>query len=134
MTSPDISLFEDLVGVPFVVGGRSVVTGLDCFGVMLEVHRRLGYSPATPDVWGELPDIDGVLDRYHEWFRELGGSEPLRAGDVLFGPGEAPHIAHVSVAIDGFRGLTTAARTGCIIIPLARARRGQVRAYRRVDA
>ncbi len=39
--------FNDLIGVPFVDGGRSPDTGLDCWGLALEIYRRAGV--ALPD-------------------------------------------------------------------------------------
>ena len=32
----------DLIGVPFVEFGRDIKTGLDCYGLAIEVERRLG--------------------------------------------------------------------------------------------
>jgi cell wall-associated NlpC family hydrolase len=34
--------FQDLIGVPFVDGGRDVSTGLDCWGLVAEIFRRSG--------------------------------------------------------------------------------------------
>lgn len=35
--------YEDLLGVPFGYGGRNLNDGfLDCYGVVLEMHRRAG--------------------------------------------------------------------------------------------
>jgi cell wall-associated NlpC family hydrolase len=33
---------EDMIGKPFKEGGRDLNTGVDCFGVLIECHRRLG--------------------------------------------------------------------------------------------
>ncbi len=33
---------EDLVGVPFVNGGRDIALGLDCWGLVIEVFKRYG--------------------------------------------------------------------------------------------
>lgn len=34
--------YRDLIGVPFVDGGRDASTGLDCWGLALEMFRRQG--------------------------------------------------------------------------------------------
>jgi cell wall-associated NlpC family hydrolase len=33
---------DDLIGVPFRKRGRDVAEGVDCFGLLMEAHRRLG--------------------------------------------------------------------------------------------
>lgn len=39
----------DLIGVRFCDHGRSIATGFDCYGLAIEVSRRLGYT--LPDLW-----------------------------------------------------------------------------------
>lgn len=36
--------FSDLIGVPFLDGGRDPKKGLDCYGLAIEVYRRMGKS------------------------------------------------------------------------------------------
>jgi len=38
----ELSKFRDLVGIPFVDGGRDPKIGLDCWGLCMAVHRKLG--------------------------------------------------------------------------------------------
>jgi cell wall-associated NlpC family hydrolase len=40
--------YSDLMFSPFVDGGRDVLTGLDCWGLLMEVSRRMGH---------EIPDF-----------------------------------------------------------------------------
>ena len=40
--------FGDLIGIPFVRNGRDIKLGLDCWGLLMEVHRRFGNK--VPDV------------------------------------------------------------------------------------
>lgn len=35
-------MYEDIIGLPFVDGGRSADTGFDCWGLAREVYRRYG--------------------------------------------------------------------------------------------
>jgi cell wall-associated NlpC family hydrolase len=35
---------DDLVGIPFLHGGRDLSIGVDCFGLLMECHRRLGQT------------------------------------------------------------------------------------------
>ena len=44
--------YVDLIGIPFLDGGRDYHTGLDCYGLVMEIYRRNGivlpeyYAPA----------------------------------------------------------------------------------------
>lgn len=40
-------MYSDLIGVPFVDGGREKTSGFDCWGLVMEIYRRNGI---------ELPD------------------------------------------------------------------------------
>lgn len=40
---------RDLIGIPFVDGGKNIKTGLDCYGLCQEVSRRYGL---------DLPDFE----------------------------------------------------------------------------
>lgn len=42
---------DDLIGVRFTSHGRSVVEGFDCYGLAIEVSKRLGHK--LPDLWYE---------------------------------------------------------------------------------
>lgn len=36
--------YTDLIGVPFKNRGRDVSTGLDCYGLVMEIFKRYGYN------------------------------------------------------------------------------------------
>lgn len=38
----------DLIGTPFIQGGRDITEAVDCFGLLIECHRRVGI---------EIPDF-----------------------------------------------------------------------------
>lgn len=42
----------DLMRAPYVLGGRSVQTGLDCYGTVQEIARRKGLP--FPDAWRQI--------------------------------------------------------------------------------
>jgi hypothetical protein len=46
--------FSDLIGVPWVAGGRSR-SGADCWGIVIMVRYRAGLE--TPDAWNEMAQI-----------------------------------------------------------------------------
>ena len=35
-------MFDDLIGTPFANNGRNIKTGVDCYGLCMEVFRRYG--------------------------------------------------------------------------------------------
>lgn len=38
----EMAKFRDLIGIPFLDGGRDPKVGLDCWGLCMAVHRKLG--------------------------------------------------------------------------------------------
>lgn len=111
MPTLDPALWQDLVGVPYLPCGRDPGVGLDCFGLVLAVQRRMGHPVPDPvptyegpldgdgrslfllhasDAWeevrpGEEAPGDGVLLR-------LGGSPVPNHAGVLVGPGRILHV------------------------------------------
>ncbi len=57
--------YDDLIGVPFVHGGRSR-DGLDCYGVVLELFKRRGIA---------LPDPFACVAK--EWATQETATDPL---------------------------------------------------------
>jgi len=122
---------DDLVGLPFVVGGRSRA-GMDCLGLVLAGLQRLGFD--WPDPWlsiqgawerGERPISACVPDGW----KEVPVSEPLRRGDVLVTGDRSQHIA---LALGAGWVLHTTATTGSHLAR-ERALRGKLRfLFRRV--
>jgi cell wall-associated NlpC family hydrolase len=49
--------YDDLIGIPFVNHGRDVRTGLDCYGLVMEVYRRCGKK---------LPEFTADYDDCHK--------------------------------------------------------------------
>jgi len=118
MMTRDVAL--ELIGVPYVLGGRDPATGLDCVGVVLAALRMQGIELADP--W------DGVARCFAEgWTSDndcrprgwktilpdpkLGWPVPLRirANDVLVvGAGGVP--THVGIAVDHWYGIHCTSR------------------------
>lgn len=47
---------DDLLGVRFVTHGRSISEGFDCYGLAIEVSRRLGHK--LDDLWYKKSDAE----------------------------------------------------------------------------
>lgn len=65
--------YEDLVGVPFVDGGRTM-NGLDCWGLAMVLLRRQGYD--VPDYPIKATAIDEIAAALKDG-RDSGGYERL---------------------------------------------------------
>lgn len=71
---------QDLIGVPFEKGGRSLVTGVDCFGLLMECQRRLGKpipDHRSPEFHHEI--AAALHDRKADWTQhyERTGADPV---------------------------------------------------------
>lgn len=74
----DVPKWEDLKNCNYQRGGRDPATGLDCFGLVLEIYRRADIVLWPPDF---KPLAGGWI-----WVQVR---EPLRALDVAFFSGDA---------------------------------------------
>ena len=126
--------FDDLIGIPFAYGGRSLA-GLDCWGLVVEVYRRLGI--AVEDV-AEYHDVLATAanpvfetQRTAAW-RQVG--EPFEPHDVLlFSGGCCGAATHCAIWIGDGQVLHTREKTGVIVSPFRLLRSRFLGAYRRAE-
>lgn len=50
--------YTDLIGLSFANRGRDITKGVDCYGLVIEVFRRYGYS--IPEYFADYDDIKEV--------------------------------------------------------------------------
>lgn len=102
---------SDLIGAPFVDGGRDPRMGLDCWGLACEVFRRYGFSLLDYQISCEdASRIDAqVAADLPEWVR-CSGPYPVPALVVMRFNSQLCN--HVGVHIGGGQFLHTAKRTG----------------------
>lgn len=50
--------YRDLIGVPFRNRGRDIKTGLDCYGLVMEIYRRYGIE--LPEYTADFDDLEKV--------------------------------------------------------------------------
>ena len=105
--------WQDLLAVPFKLGGDDPATGLDCYGQARVIAQRAGL--VLPD----LHDGERVQDwlvRYPEACERVFASEGLRVGGLILsdpeGLGFASHVATVVVAGRKAWAITTSERSG----------------------
>ncbi len=76
---PTADGFTDLLGVPWKLGGRSF-TGLDCWGLCLEVGRRAGIELPETDSPGSMDEVPGAFAEgrtdFADHFIRVPGPEP----------------------------------------------------------
>ena len=123
--------FDDLVGIPFLEGGRDPKQGVDCLGIVLLGLKRMGIEADDP--WNALAiewhrgwrPTDLALPI--GWLKATHGS-PFEPGDVLGvadqqakGP-QKDTCQHVALMLPGGLVLQSSARYGSAIFPLARLR------------
>ncbi len=110
---------NDLIGVPFVDGGRDKTTGFDCWGLALEVFRRHGVS--LPDYkigCTESSRIDSKMtDERPLWLRiDNGGGKDIPCPALVvirFNTGVLCN--HVGVYIGAGRFIHTRQKVGANI-------------------
>lgn len=89
---------DDLIGVRYARNGRTKEQGFDCYGLAIEVERRLGYS---------LPDIEKAREEDYDFdeCRKLCLSKvkarqietPEKKGDVVLIKDLAGNLTHIGV-------------------------------------
>lgn len=125
--------YSDLLGTQFVYGGRARARGLDCWGLVIEVYRRLGIGVEDVDAYNAVlaTDANPVFDtqRTAAWHVVV---EPFEPYDVLlFAAGCCGNAAtHCAVYIGNGHMLHAVEKKGVIVTRLARFRKRLMGAYR----
>jgi len=92
---------SDLIGFGFKEGGRSKEEGFDCYGLAIEIYRRLGFK--LPDYfWVE--DLVERDERINEWakqdFIRLENPKPYCIVTFTL---RRPYTTHVGVMLENCR-------------------------------
>lgn len=88
---------SDLIGVPFVEFGRNPKTGLDCYGLVIEVERR--YGKKLNDVVPEKFDREKLQRTLPEI--NVRKTETIEEGSILEFYGKRDNRLHVAVSLGG---------------------------------
>lgn len=106
---------NDLLGVPFVDGGRDM-KGMDCWGLFVEVMRRFGYK--VPDYRISCFDTDGIGGAYD---KEIGDWQRVDVASPGLAVAMAMHeaapdmVQHFGVVLTNRTFMHTMEKTGVII-------------------
>lgn len=97
-------MVDDLIGVKFAKRGRDVTSGLDCWGLVMEVHRR--YGIVMPDLYNGL-----YIGKWEEILEPTNKDVPL----VVLMKIHPILTIHAGVYIGNNRIIHTMESTGVII-------------------
>lgn len=93
---------DDLIGVRFTNHGRSVEEGFDCYGLAIEVSRRLGhnlddlwYKKACPETFTE--NVDEMVSRMSSRTERTDRQE---LGDLILFSDDNGNMVHIGVILE----------------------------------
>ena len=101
---------DDLIGLPFVDGGRDAAVGFDCWGLSTEVFRRYGIE--LPDYKISCEDasrISSQIDEQKPFWKKCEGEIPVPALVVIR---FAVYCDHTGVCIGQGRFIHTRKEVG----------------------
>ena len=111
---------SDLIGIPFVNRGRDTRTGFDCWGLVMEVGRRMGKE--FPDFYVSALDSKqiGVIHNFVEsdWQKVSGPDEGVIVGMRLDRACLPDVTQHFGVCLDKMRFIHTMKNVGVIVTRL----------------
>ena len=111
--------YDDLIGIPFVDGGRDAKKGLDCWGLVKEAFRRQGYEVPDYNISAaEAADIAGAMKKQEDDWIHL--DEPQVGCLVLLRLTPGLWANHVGIYIGDGRFLHAYLPTGVCIDRLRR--------------
>jgi len=96
---------KELVGTLFLHKGRDIKTGLDCFGLVLEVYRRNGIILADPmpdydENWETRQNGNPILENYHLKWRRLKTCEKPDLLDIVLFGNKPSFPTHIGIVVD----------------------------------
>lgn len=96
---------DDLIGVPFLTHGRDASTGFDCYGLAIEVSKRMGHE--LPELDYQKSDAIFLSADYRAVIKELGDKvkkvDDKKFGDLLLFKDKKGRAIHIGVSLEGNR-------------------------------
>ncbi len=88
--------YEDLLGVPFVYGGRSKKEGFDCYGLVMEIYQRNGIVLPEYASTDKFSLIHQAIHEAKPLFIEIERPEALCVVTFKIRP---PYTSHIGVVM-----------------------------------
>ncbi len=105
--------YSDLIGIPYVKGGRDPSKGLDCYGLCIVVFKRLGidlpefHSPDESDI------IHEVIFTAKRQFERFENPIPYSLVPFIIRP---PFVTHIGVVLENRDNFIHILRKKCCVI------------------
>ena len=103
----DPQYWADLIGLPFVTGGRDPSTGLDCAGVVQVVYQRMGVDKLPHHLFarpysdaGESAETAPILDAGRGHVERIERAEPGCMVGIRNESDMPDVVNHVAVVVD----------------------------------
>ena len=109
--------FSDLIGIPFVDGGRDPRAGVDCWGLFMLAMRRLGHEVPdyTISCFATATIDDAVKSASPAQWGQVERPDPGVAVTFALDPQVPEAIQHFGMCIDRWRFLHTLRKTNSML-------------------
>ena len=107
----DYALFADLVGISYIAGGRTTA-GYDCYGLVLEVGKRLGIDFPDTLYTDDYAERNVLAESYRCRFEQV--AFPA-LGDIIAIRSGKKYITHVGVMLNHYQFMHSIAGLGVIV-------------------
>ncbi|MEK6531252.1 MAG: NlpC/P60 family protein [Deltaproteobacteria bacterium] len=92
--------YEDLLGVEFKLNGRDPNDGLDCYGLCMEIYKRMGLRLPEFSYAFQESLLHKQIEEGSRKFVEIADPEPGCLVTFAIMP---PYTSHIGVVVDGSR-------------------------------
>ncbi len=124
-------VIDDLIGVRFKNHGRSIQEGFDCYGLSIEIAKRLGhtlidfeYLKACPETFFE--NVDDIREQLDGLIEE---TDEQKLGNLILFADEKGRMVHMGTILQ--EGLFIHADIPCVMVTrLERYHRKQWKVYK----
>ena len=107
---------RNLIGVPFVDGGRDYIHGLDCWGMLLEVYKRNGIIlPDYKIIAFDSPAIYHNMEAVKQYWKPTQSPKCLTVISFAIDPYYPTFTQHFGVCLDEKKFIHTRLKTGGVV-------------------
>lgn len=123
---------DDLLGVRFKNHGRSIEEGFDCYGLAIEVSKRLGHT--LIDLWYKKSDeetfamnVDSICKKMCE---EIEETDEQELGNLILFADNEGRMVHIGVILEEDLFIHTVPNGGVMVTRIDSYHRKQWKVYR----